>query len=312
MPDPWRRLAEVRRSGFLESVHFGSVVGLDPDGSVAVSAGPIEQPILPRSSLKPLQALGCLAAGAPLADERVAIVAGSHTGEDYHVETAGRMLADAGLDESALRCPETWPQDERTHHELVRSGQSTSRIRMNCSGKHAGMLSACVASGWPTESYLDADHPLQQVIHQTVADLAEESIGHTAVDGCGAPVFAISLLGLARSFRSLAESTVGDAMRAFPEYVAGTGHVNTELMRLLPGVIVKGGAEGVIALATAEGHAVAVKVIDGGNRATTVIALAVLRALGVDTAPAKELSEITVLGGGQPVGKITAVEKEWA
>lgn len=297
-------LAEVTRSGFVESVHLGSVVGLDPDGRVALALGAVDEPILPRSSLKPLQALACLRAGAPLQGERLAIAAGSHLGEDRHVETVTAMLADAGLTADALRCPPDWPLGEHVKEALLRAGGTAARLRHNCSGKHAAMLAACVANGWPTDAYLDPEHPLQREIRATVEERAGEPVTHVAVDGCGAPVLALTLTGLARAVRSLPD--IAAAMRAHPEHVAGDGHVNTELMRALPGTIAKGGAEGVLVAATAQGHAVAVKVIDGAQRATTPVALAALQTLGVDVAPAEHLRTVPALGGGRPVGEVRA------
>jgi L-asparaginase II len=146
-----------------------------------------------------------------------------------------------------------------------------------------------------------------------MAVAAGEEPAPVAVDGCGAPLFGLTLTGLARAARSLvlsAESRpVADAMRAHPEYVGGTGHANTEFMRALPGTVAKGGAEGVFIAATAAGHAVAVKVIDGSPRATTAIALRALAALGADTGPADALGAVPVLGGGRPVGEIRTTEE---
>jgi L-asparaginase II len=307
-------LAEVVRSGFVESVHYGSAVVLAPDGSVAVARGRVDAAVLPRSSAKPFQALGCLLSGAPLHGPSLAIAAGSHTGEDFHVRLAGEMLAGAGLDAGALRCPTDWPEDEPTRHALIRAGQTPSRERMNCSGKHAAMLAASVAAGWPVESYLDPGHPLQRRIAQVTEELSGEKTAHVAVDGCGAPLFGMSLAGLARAVQGLVRAAPGtppravaDAMRDHPEYVGGTGHVNTTLMRALPGAVVKGGAEGVVVVALGSGHAAAVKVIDGSPRATTAIALAVLAEAGGDVAAAAGFRTVAVLGGGVPVGEIHVV-----
>ncbi|MBB2911468.1 L-asparaginase II [Streptosporangium becharense] len=310
-------LAEVVRSGFVESLHFGSAVALAPDGTVAVARGQADAPVLPRSSAKPFQALACLLSGARLPGPRLAIAAGSHTGEDFHVRLVTEMLAEAGLDVDALGCPADWPEDEATRHALIRDGRTAARERMNCSGKHAAMLAAAVASGWETGSYLDADHPVQRKVRAVVEELSGEDTAHVAVDGCGAPLFGVSLTGLARAARGLvvaapgtAPRAVADAMREHPEYVGGTGHVNTTLMRALPGAVAKGGAEGVLVVALATGHAAAVKVIDGSPRATTAIALAALRAAGGDVTAAADLARVPVLGGGVPVGEIHALEEE--
>ncbi|MET8759651.1 asparaginase [Lentzea sp. NPDC004782] len=294
-------LAEVTRSGFVESLHHGSVVGLLPSGEVGVSVGAIGDPVLPRSCLKPFQALACLSAGAPLEGPSLAIAAGSHTGEHRHVELVMQLMG--GLPVGLLRCPVSWPEDENTRQRLT----EPSRLRMNCSGKHAAMLAACLAARWPTQTYLEPTHPLQQLVLRTVEELSGERVAHTAVDGCGAPVYGLSLHGLARAMQGLVRTPVADAMRGFPEYVGGTGHVNTVVMQLLPGVVAKGGAEGVLVLATAAGHAVAVKVLDGNPRATTAIGLTALAALGYDVSPAKEHLSVPVLGGGQVVGEVRVV-----
>ncbi|MEV0665696.1 asparaginase [Actinomadura luteofluorescens] len=304
-------LAEVVRNGFAESRHYGSVAGFAPDGTLAHARGAVGETVLPRSTTKPFQALACLKAGAPLDGERLAIAAGSHTGEDFHVKTVEGILSDAGLGADALRCPPSWPEDEATRNALIRAGEGESRVRMNCSGKHAAMLAACAANGWPLDTYLDPSHPLQRLVRQVMADCSGEDPSPVAIDGCGAPLFGLTLAGLARAARSLVLTEdarpVADAMRAHPEYVGGTGHVNTEFMRALPGSVAKGGAEGVLVAATAEGRAVAVKVIDGSPRATTAIALRALAALGADTTPADPLGTVPVLGGGRPVGEIRTI-----
>ncbi|MFG1956474.1 asparaginase [Nonomuraea sp. NPDC049028] len=309
-------LAEVVRSGFVESVHYGSAVGLDPSGRAVVELGRVEAPLLPRSSAKPFQALACLVAGAALSGPSLAIAAGSHTGEDFHVRLVGELLADYGLDFGALGCPATWPEDQATMHALIRQDQGVSRERMNCSGKHAAMLAAAVANGWDVDSYLAAEHPVQLRVRSVTEDLAGEKAAHVAVDGCGAPLFGLSLTGLARAVQGLvlaapgsAPRQVADAMREHPEYVGGTGHQNTELMRALPGALVKGGAEGVLVVAMESGHSVAVKVIDGSPRATTVIALSVLREMGCEVSSAAAFESVAVLGGGAPVGRIVTASR---
>jgi L-asparaginase II len=303
-------LAVVERSGFVESRHSGTLVGLAADGSVAVSLGAAAVPILPRSSTKPWQAVGCRAAGLSLSPAGTALSAGSHTGEDEHVAVVREVLAGAGLSEEDLRCPASWPEDQPTRERLIRTGDGESRIRMNCSGKHAAMLAAAVVNGWSTEDYLSPEHPVQKVIRERLESSAGAA-AHVAVDGCGAPLFSTTVHGLARAARDLAlaaaetpEGVVAAAMRAEPWYVGGTGHENTEVMRLVPGAVCKGGAEGVLMAAAATGEAVAMKVTDGSPRATTLLAIEVLGALGVDVAGAAGLADLPVLGGGVRVGEI--------
>ena len=185
---------------------------------------------------------------------------------------------------------------------------------MNCSGKHAGMLAACVVNHWPTETYLDPAHPLQRALRDTVEDLAGEKVAAVGVDGCGAPLFGLSLAGLARSFRELVladaatpEAHVAAAMRAHPEYVGGAGRDVSLLMAGVPGLLAKDGAEAVYAAALADGRAVALKVDDGGARARTPVMVAALRRLGVSAAVLDELETAPVLGGGRVVGEVRAV-----
>ncbi len=220
------------------------------------------------------------------------------------------ILADAGLSEEDLRCPADWPEDEATRHRLIRDGEGPSRVRMNCSGKHAAMLAAAVVNGWSTHDYLSPDHPVQKTIRDRLESVAG-SVSHVAVDGCGAPLFSTTVPGLARAARAMAmaslrtpEGAVAAAMRAEPEYVGGAGHENSVFMRLVPGAICNGGAEGVLMAAAATGQAVAMKVADGSPRATTLLAVTVLGALGVNVSGAESLTRLPVLGGGVPVGEI--------
>jgi L-asparaginase II len=306
-------LATVVRNGFVESRHFGMAVALSPSGTPIFAAGDVGAVILPRSTAKPLQAVGTVVAGAVLDGPATAIAAGSHTGEDRHVAVVDRILASVGLDRTFLGCPPDRPEDEATRFRLITDGVAPDAVRMNCSGKHAAMLAAAVTlDGLDAASnYLSPDAPVQKIIGAEIERLTGATTGIVTVDGCGAPLLGMPLAGLARSFSLLAtaapgtpEHQVASAMREYPEYVGGRGHLNSDTMRLLPGVLAKGGAEGVIAMSTPDGHAVAVKVIDGNPRATTALALTLLEMCGVDVGPAASLRQVPVLGGGQPVGYI--------
>ncbi|GID25049.1 asparaginase [Paractinoplanes brasiliensis] len=298
-------IAQVLRSGFVESVHHGSVF------STAGSRGDVASPIFPRSSNKPLQTVGMLRAGlVPRDDADLALISGSHFGEPFHVRRVREILAAAGLGVDALRCPASLPLAESARDEWLRTGGGPERVLMNCSGKHAGMLATCVANDWPVESYLDPAHPLQVAIARAVADLAGEKIAAVGVDGCGAPVLALSLTGLARAFERLVtaepgshERRVADEMRAHPELVAGTAADDTVLMAAVPGLLAKGGAEGVVAVAVPGAGAIAIKIDDGGMRARTPVLLDELDKLGVKAPVIEEL----ILGGGEPVGRVRAV-----
>lgn len=300
-------LAELVRSGYVESTHTGSVVALRPDGSVALGLGDLERPIFPRSSNKPLQAVGLLRLGWDPDAEELALATASHNGEQRHVDVVRRILSAASLDPSALRCPAALPLHEPSAHALLAAGGVATPLLMNCSGKHAGML-AC--SGADLD-YLRFDHPVQVAIKGVIEDLAGEPVQHLAVDGCGAPQHALTLPGLARAFSRLASSQVGtperrtlDAMRGNPWLVGGTGRDVTRLMEGIPGLVAKDGAEGVYAGALADGSAVALKIEDGAGRPRTPVLVAALRVLGVQAEVLEELATTPVLGGGERVGEV--------
>ena len=300
-------LVEVERSGFVESRHRGSVAGLAADGSTAVRVGSPEEPVFPRSANKPMQAVAMVRHGLGLENELLALASASHSGEDFHVEGAQEILAGAGLTADDLRCPPQWPLDLEL--ALVRE---KSRLRMNCSGKHAAMLATCVTNGWPTESYLAPDHPLQLAVRRTVTELTGEEVLATGVDGCGAPLFAVTLTGLVRAFRALVlaepgtpERRVADAMRAHPQWTSGTDRDERRLMDAVPGLLVKCGAEGIDAFAFADGRAGAIKIDDGAMRARTPVTVATLRALGAEGIP-EEMATVPVHGGESIVGRIRA------
>lgn len=305
-------LAEVVRSGFTESRHRGAVAALNADGTFAFTAGNANAPVFPRSSNKPMQAAAMLRAGLPVEGELIALAAASHSGEEFHVKGVRDILDMAGLTEDDLRCPPSLPADEKTARRLIRdSDEPESRIRSNCSGKHAAMLATCIVNGWPTATYLEIGHPLQRHIRKTVEELSREPVLITGVDGCGAPVFGLTLAGLARAFRALVlaepgtpEREVADAMREFPEWTSGTTRDENRLMTAIPGLLLKAGAEGVGAFALADGSAAAVKIDDGSARARTPVSVAILRALGAE--PPAELLTTTVYGGGRPAGEIIA------
>ena len=301
-------LVEVERSGFVESRHRGSVAGLAADGSPAVRLGSPEDPVFPRSANKPMQAVAMVRSGLGLENELLALASASHSGEDFHVDGAQKILAGAGLSADDLKCPAQWPLDLEL--ALVRE---KSRLRMNCSGKHAAMLATCVMNDWPTASYLDADHPLQLAVRETVTELTGDEIVATGVDGCGAPLFAVSLTGLVRAFRALVladpgspERRVADAMRAHPEWTSGTDRDERRLMDAVPGLLVKCGAEGIDAFAFADGRAGAIKIDDGAMRARTPVTVATLRALGADGIP-ETMATVPVHGGESVVGEIRAI-----
>ncbi|MGV9269323.1 asparaginase [Kitasatospora sp. NPDC003701] len=308
-------LAEVIRSGFTEGRHHGSLVLLAPDGSVDFALGSPEAPVFPRSCAKPFQAVATLRAGLAIEGELLALAASSHSAESFHRDGVRRILGDAGLDESALRTPADLPLDETEAELHLRSGGERAPILMDCSGKHAGWLAACVANGWPTETYLDPAHPVQLLAREALEEATGEPAAHAGVDGCGAPLLAVSLTGLARGYRALLRAEPGtpqrrvaDAMRAHPEYVAGTRRADTWLMRAVPGALSKMGAEAVQVVALPDGRALAFKIDDGAERARGPVLAAALRRLGVTTedGTVERIAAAPLLGGGVPVGEVRA------
>ncbi|MGQ7310350.1 asparaginase [Microbacterium arabinogalactanolyticum] len=313
-------LAVVERSGFVESRHAGAAVVLSPEGDIVAQHGNADALILPRSSLKPLQAVASLTAGAALEGEQLALGTASHSGTDRHAEVVREILAAGGLTEDDLGCPPAWPSDAATRREMISDHAAESRIRMNCSGKHALMLRACVATGWPTAGYLDPAHPLQVHIREVVERLTGEKIAHTSVDGCGAPVHAITLTGLARGIHRIGSASERSpfalhrvagalvrAVRENPWTIAGPGEPDTIAIETL-GVFAKGGAEGVMVMVAPNGATVALKMLDGNGRAATIVAATLLARAGAltdaDVATLTATLPLSVLGGGQPVGAV--------
>ncbi|MEV7631154.1 asparaginase [Microbacterium sp. NPDC089318] len=313
-------LAIVERNGFVESRHAGAAVVLSPDGEVVAQYGNAEALILPRSSLKPLQAIASVTAGAALEGEQLALGTASHSGTDRHVEVVREVLSAGGLNEDDLGCPVAWPSDATARRDMIRDHADKARVRMNCSGKHALMLRACVATGWPTDGYLDPAHPLQAHIRDVVERLAGEKIAHTSIDGCGAPVHAITLLGLARAIHRIGTASERSpfalhrvagalvrAVRENPWTIAGPGEPDTIAIETL-GVFAKHGAEGVMVMVAPDGTTVALKMLDGSSRASAIVAATLLaRAGGLSEADVAALAAalpLDVLGGGQPVGMI--------
>jgi L-asparaginase II len=296
-------VAVTTRSGFDESVHFGAAVVVDGDGTIVWSIGEPRVTIYPRSSSKPMQADAMLAAGVTLTAEQLALACASHDGTPRHCDVVRSTLASVGLDESALDNTPDLPLDAPTAETYLAHGGRPATITMNCSGKHAAMLATCVCNGWSTGDYLRPDHTLQLAITERIDELAGP-IEHIGVDGCGAPAHAIALDALASAFGELArrQGPVWQAMTDHPELVGGDGRDVTRLMRAVPGLMAKDGAEGVFAAALPDGRAAAVKVADGGARAAGVVIAGALAAAGVDL----DLSQFggSILGHGSPVGSV--------
>jgi L-asparaginase II len=308
-------VAEQTRDGLVESVHYGSVIALAAEGGTLFSAGDPLALFYPRSSLKPLQAVAMVRAGLRLPPELLALSAASHSGAPMHQEGARRILDLYGLDEQAMANTPDLPYGRAESAEWLRRGGTAGRLAQNCSGKHAAMLATCAINGWPASGYLEPSHPLQQVIAGVVGELTGEDLDTVSTDGCGTPLFAVTLRGMARAFGLIAsaapgtaEATVAAAMRTHPEQVAGEGRDVTALMRQLPGLLAKDGFEGLQLVGLPDGRSLAIKIADGSDRARLPVTLYALDLMGLDTKPLAGLEPEPVLGGGRPVGALRAVD----
>lgn len=299
-------LAQYVRDGVVESEHRGHLLALNADGSVNFSLGDPSHLIFPRSTVKCIQGAAMVRAGLKLEPRLLALGASSHSGSSEHIAAVREILALAALDERALQCALDKPLGEaerRTWGEAP-----ATRIAMNCSGKHAAMLLTCVTNNWPTDTYLDAAHPLQVAIKSELESLAGEAITLTSTDGCGAPLFLISVAGLARAMRAITISTdashqsVMQASRTYPQMVAGVGRLTTQMIAGVPGLYLKDGAEAVEVATMIDGRTLVFKVADGSLRPFRVLVHAGLAKLGI----ASPYEVENVLGGNTVIGTIRA------
>ena len=299
-------LAELVRDGIVESQHFGHLIALDTSGAPALIKGNPNELIYPRSAIKSIQASAMVRKGLVQEVRSLALICASHSGSGAHQEVALEILRSAGLDESALQCVVDRPLGAQERKEW--GDKEPTRLAMNCSGKHAGMLATCVANNWSIENYLEINHPLQVAIREELENLAGEKVAKISTDGCGAPLFLISMRGLASAFHKFATSKdpvhqqVINACLTYPEMVAGEGRLDTELMKCVPDLFLKVGAEGVQAAFLRDGRTVVFKVCDGSERAHEVILQKAFAKLGFNF----DVNPLQVLGGGEKIGELRA------
>ncbi|WP_341952329.1 asparaginase [Salinibacterium sp. TMP30] len=304
------QLAVLERSGMIESRHLGAAVVLAPDGRELRRLGNPDALIYPRSTLKPMQAITVLRSGVTLTEEQLVLASASHTGSQRHQDVVASALAAYGLSVDDLRCPPDWPADS----DARRAADAPTRLAMNCSGKHASFLAACVVNGWPRESYLEHDHPLQARIRDTVVEFTGTELAHEGTDGCGAPVFAMSLTSLATAIQRVAMATAESDPHAHALVSAIRAQAwgldmpqVAEAMDTL-GIIAKRGAEGVLIAAAPDGTTTTLKVLDGSIRPLLPVGLSLLAEVGaIDKDAAAAVIAVTtekVLGRGLPVGEL--------
>ena len=302
-------LAAYSRNGHTEGVFYGHAVVLDPDGSVVRSWGSTTQEFYPRSSSKIGQASAMAQAGLSLPQRLQALTGASHSGEQFHIDGVREILASVNLTPASLQTPPDFPLDPVERDACIVRGEDRSPILMNCSGKHAAMLATCVINGWDAETYLAPDHPLQRAITSKLAEMTGGPIAFQGVDGCGAPVHALTLPALARLSQTAVlgaagspERIVADAMRAHPEYVGGTRRDVTHFMASVPGLLAKDGAFGVYTAAFDDGRALALKIESGAEPGRNAAMAGLLMYMGVAESVVDIYSSQPVLGGGKLVG----------
>lgn len=299
-------LAQLVRSGLVESTHSGYLIIIGPEGTELLILGDVDAEMYPRSAIKSLQAAAMVRLGLELNDEQLALVCASHGGTDRHQVVALEILKSAGLSESDLQNTPDRPLDRKAR--IAFGAKPATSLAANCSGKHAGMLATCVANGWDVKTYRDANHPLQIAIANEIEKLTGKSINRTSVDGCGAPLFSMSTRSIAVAARKMRIESdpvfnrVINACLKHPEMILAEGAFDTRMMRAVPGLLVKGGAESVILASLADGSAIAWKISDGANRANGPMMKAALAKLGITI----EGEVVDVLGGGTVVGSLSA------
>ena len=282
------------------------------DGTLVASSGDVDRPFYLRSVAKPFQAFVSQTLGASLEPLEMAVACGSHRGEPVHVSLVEALLTRRDLEVSLLRCPSDWPLWPPAAQRLIGSGhRRPRRLWHNCSGKHAAFLAACAAQGFPVESYLSPEHPLQREVVRVVSELGGFPVEPVGVDGCGAPVLRTTARAMATLFARLAVyielRPIFVAMHRYPALVGGSGAGDSAIATAL-NAVAKVGAQGCLGVGLAEGLGIAVKTWDGSTKVATVAAVAALQALG-RLSPTAE-SHLTpyarppVLGGGKPVGEL--------
>ena len=297
-------LAKVTRGDLVESLHLGHLIVLNADGSTYLSKGSPELPIYPRSAIKSLQAAAMLKAGLQVEENELAIICASHSGSQNHIDLVTKMLTSRDISISQLKNAVDKPLGEK---EKFSWGEKVpSQLAQNCSGKHAGMLITCQQNGWDMKSYLDLNHPLQVAIKNEIEDLSGEKVSAVSVDGCGAPLFSISIVGLARAISKLVKSEDGPhqqivlACTKYSELVAGDGRLTTRMMQAVPGLFMKEGAEGVQVCALRDGRVIALKIIDGSWRPVAPIIMEIFKRWGVEMPD----ESVKIYGGSSVIGEV--------
>lgn len=300
-------LAELTRNSLVESIHCGHLIMLNADGSVYKIKGSVDMPIFPRSSVKCMQASAMVRSGLKLEPRLLALASSSHSGSKAHQDGVLEILASVGLSESDLQC--SFDKPLGAAERSAWGEKPETRLAMNCSGKHAGMLATCVANGWEIKTYLNPDHPLQVAILTEIERLIGAEVSNKTFDGCGSPLFAITTRQLATAIHKITISqdpvhiAVMRAARENPEMIAGQGRLTTRTMQSVPGLFMKEGIEAVQVASMPDGRTLVFKISDGSWRAFGAIVHAALAQWGITT----NEEVLNVYGGANIVGGMRAV-----
>ena len=293
------KMVKVLRGDFEDSAHFGHAVVADAKGGVVESWGDIDRITLPRSSSKILQAIPLIESGAAkkyhLNSEHLALACASHDGALIHTNIIQEWLKDIGKADADLRCGAQMPNDTGVSSTLIKDNKMPCQFHNNCSGKHTGFLTLSKFLNGGSD-YHTVDHPVQLAVRECFEEMTNTSNAGHAIDGCSAPNFACTLVGLAQAMAIVAEaneinssSRVGatskllEAMIKHPDLVAGEGRACTELMRASnKRVVIKTGAEAVfIAILPELKLGIALKIEDGSTRASEAVITELLARYGV-------------------------------
>ncbi|MBN2503651.1 MAG: asparaginase [Anaerolineales bacterium] len=307
---PYLPIFELTRGETVESIHYGALAVVDASGQLLASYGDDYAVTFLRSTSKPIQILPFVEAGGlqayDISPRELAVMCASHSGTDEHVAVISGIQKKIGLYEDQLLCGTHPPIHKDTARELLLRGEEPTPIRHNCSGKHTGMLALATLKGWDTEDYINPEHPVQQAIIKTFAEMADLPVKKIALgtDGCSVPVFAVPLYNAALAFACLADSsrlsekralacrTITAAMMDNPDMVAGPERFDTRLMEVGNGrIFCKGGAEGYQGIGVLPGNTgapalgIAFKISDGDakSRARPAVAIEILHQLSVLT-----------------------------
>jgi len=283
---------------------LGHLIVLNSDGTTYLSKGNPKAIIYPRSAVKSLQASAMVKAGLDVSDEELAIICASHSGSQKHIDLVINMLAKRNIPLELLKNATDKPLGEK--EKIAWGDQPASQLAQNCSGKHAGMLITCKQNDWDYNSYLELNHPLQIAIKNEIKLLSGEQVAKETFDGCGAPLFAFSLYGLAKAISNLVTSDIKEhkqivtACTRYPELVAGEARLTTRMMKAIPGLFMKEGAEGVEVCALSDGRVIAIKVIDGSWRPVAPIIMEIFKRWNIQTPD----ESMKIYGGSSVIGEV--------